>query len=107
MPRGGTQEGSYPPNGAVCVEGTGQRAGKTMFNCKECEERLYTFLDRELDEAEQREVREHLDRCPPCVERFQFEGNVLHAIGEIGRKGGCPEETRKRILRACGKEALI
>lgn len=78
-----------------------------MFNCKECEERLYTFLDRELDEAEQREVREHLDRCPPCVERFQFEGNVLHAIGAIGRKGGCPEETRKRILRACGKEALI
>lgn len=87
--------------------GQGIRAGKTMFNCKECTERLYTYLDRELDEREQREVQEHLDRCPPCVERFRFEGNVLHLIGSIGRKEGCPDEARKRILRACGKEALI
>lgn len=74
-----------------------------MFDCKACEERLYQFLDRELDPEEQREVREHLERCPPCVDRFRFEGNVLREIGAIARKGGCPEETRQRLLRAFGR----
>lgn len=91
------------PGGAV-PRGRGQvKAGETMFDCKKCEERLYQFLDRELDPDEQREVREHLDHCPPCVDRFRFEGNILRAIGAIARKGSCPEETRQRILRACGR----
>ena len=38
------------------------------------------------------------------VDRVRFEGNVLRAVGEIARTTGCPDETRTRILRACGKE---
>jgi anti-sigma factor (TIGR02949 family) len=78
-----------------------------MYDCKECEERLYQFLDRELDADEQLQVREHLSRCRPCLDHFRFEGNVLRALGEIARTTGCPGDTRKRILKACGKEALI
>lgn len=74
-----------------------------MYSCKECEERVYTFLDRELSDEEQLEVRQHLSRCRDCLDRFRFEGNVLRAIGHVGRKTGCPEETRERLLRAIGR----
>jgi mycothiol system anti-sigma-R factor len=74
-----------------------------MFDCKKCEERLYQFLDRELDPDEQREVHRHLEHCPPCRDRFEFEGNILRAIGTIARKGNCPDAARQRILRACGR----
>lgn len=77
-----------------------------MYSCEECEERLYPFLDRELDAGEQLLVREHLSRCRPCLNRFRFEGNVVRSIGEVARSVGCPQEARLRILRACGKEAL-
>ncbi len=78
-----------------------------MYNCKECLERLYPFLDRELNQTEQLEVQLHLGRCRPCVTRFRFEGNVLRYIGEVARATGCPEEARRRILRTCGKEYLV
>ena len=76
-----------------------------MYNCRECLERLYPFLDRELNEEEQAEVRHHLDRCRPCRGRFRFEGNMLQLVGQVARATNCPEETRRRILRACGREA--
>lgn len=77
-----------------------------MYSCQECEERLYQFLDRELDSGEQLQVREHLSRCMPCLNHFRFEGNVLRAFGEVARRAGCPDEARQRILRACGKGVL-
>lgn len=76
-----------------------------MYNCRECKERLYPFLDRELDPAERQEVQEHLTRCAGCDKRFRFEGNVLRYIGEVARSTHCPDEARARILRACGKAA--
>ena len=75
-----------------------------MYDCKECVERLYPFLDRELNEAEQLEVRQHLDRCSGCRHRFTFEGNVLHLVGQVARATSCPDDTRQRILRACGRK---
>lgn len=77
-----------------------------MYDCDECLERLYPFLDRALDEAEQVEVRRHLSLCRPCLTRFRFEGNVLRAVGEAARTTGCPEEVRLRILRVVGRAAL-
>ena len=76
-----------------------------MYNCQDCMDRLYPFLDRELDDREQLLVREHLSLCRHCLDRVRFEGNVLRSVGEIARSTGCPQETKVRILRACGKEA--
>jgi len=75
------------------------------MNCTECVERLYPFLDRELDSAEQVQVREHLSLCRDCLSRFRFEGNVLRFVGQVARTTGCPDATRQRILRACGRDA--
>ena len=77
-----------------------------MYSCSECMEQIYTFLDRELSEDEQLEVRQHLSLCRDCLDRFRFEGNVLRALGTVGRKVGCPEETKQRVLKAIGKSAI-
>ena len=75
-----------------------------MYSCRECLERLYPFLDRELNQGEQQEVRQHLALCSHCRSRFRFEGNMLQLVGQVARATGCPEEARRRILRACGHE---
>ena len=77
-----------------------------MYNCTECMEQIYPFLDRELSGAEQLEVRQHLSLCRDCLDRFRFEGNVLRALGTVGRKVGCPEDTKQRLLKAIGKTAV-
>ena len=88
------------------VEERGRGSSKAMYSCEECEERLYPFLDRELDAGEQLLVREHLSLCRQCLNRFRFEGNVLRSVGEVARSVSCPQEVRLRILRTWGKEAL-
>ena len=77
-----------------------------MYGCKDCKERLYPFLDRELDEGEQVLVRQHLEVCGHCVVRFRFEGGVLRFVGEAARTTCCPDEARRRILRAFGRESV-
>jgi len=76
-----------------------------MYSCTECMEQLYPFLDRALNDDEQLEVRQHLSLCRECLDRFRFEGNVLRAIGTVGRKYSCPDETKERLLKAIGKTA--
>ena len=76
-----------------------------MYSCTECMEQLYPFLDRELNDDEQLEVRQHLSLCRECLDRFRFEGNVLRAVGTVSRKIGCPDETKQRLLKAIGKTA--
>lgn len=57
------------------------------MNCRDSLDRLYTFLDRELTEAEVQEVYVHLERCPPCVHHFRFESNLKRLV-----KLSCAEE---------------
>ena len=58
-----------------------------MMNCKETMARLQTFLDRELSEADVREVRMHLEACPPCQNHFTFEERLRILV----KTRGCPE----------------
>lgn len=72
-----------------------------MANCSEAMQRLYEFLDRELTPEEQRVVQSHLDRCPPCVDLFRFEANILTFVGSKCRETAAPPELRKRVERLC------
>jgi mycothiol system anti-sigma-R factor len=72
-----------------------------MDNCKEAVHRLYQYLDRELSEDEQRIVQTHLSHCPPCMELFRFEENVLTFIGSKCRETAAPAELRDRVRKLC------
>lgn len=74
-----------------------------MANCQDTLDKLYTFLDRELDPVERREVEAHLSLCPPCREVFRIEYNVLRAVGEKCRETAAPPELVARVKRLCGE----
>jgi mycothiol system anti-sigma-R factor len=64
------------------------------MNCKQTIERLQTFLDRELSDSEIREVRMHLDDCPPCLNHFRFEERLKRLVRQ-----GCDPEKAPSSLR--------
>lgn len=50
------------------------------MNCDECSQKLERFVDRELSEAEVRELQRHLQDCPPCEDRYRFEDNLRRLV---------------------------
>lgn len=72
-----------------------------MSNCKEAVARLNQYLDRELNDDEQQVVRKHLERCPPCLDLFHFEENVLTFIGDRCRETTAPPSLRDKVQKLC------
>jgi mycothiol system anti-sigma-R factor len=72
--------------------------------CNETMERLYRYLDRELTPDEQVQVQEHLDRCPPCRDRFHFEEDVLRLVRRCGRDLSAPPELVAKVRKMCDQE---
>lgn len=50
------------------------------MNCVECMERLDSFVDRELSDADLHEVRHHLADCPPCEGVFQLRLDMKRLV---------------------------
>ncbi len=42
-------------------------------DCEHVLERVYEFLDNELDSASGDAIRHHLAQCEPCLDRFDVE----------------------------------
>lgn len=69
------------------------------MNCRECVDHLYEFLDRELTPELEREIREHLEDCPPCSEQYDFEELFKKFLRARCRTQGAPAELKMRVLR--------
>ena len=65
------------------------------MNCKECMDRLEQLVDRELSPLEASEAQIHLENCPPCSERFEFESGMKRLVRTC-----CGQETAPEALRA-------
>ncbi len=50
------------------------------MTCQECIEVLHLYLDRELTEAEVRQVERHLGDCPDCLTFFDFKKDVRKLV---------------------------
>jgi len=66
------------------------------MNCRECVEHLYEFLDRELTPELEREIRDHLEDCPPCGGAVRFRRVVPEHSCARGADAGAPAELKKR-----------
>jgi anti-sigma factor (TIGR02949 family) len=69
------------------------------MNCGDALDHLYEFLDRELTPDVERQVREHLEACRPCVHHFDFEQAFLQFLQARCRARCAPPELKRRILR--------
>ena len=65
--------------------------------CTEVLDRIYAYLDGELDTTDQSKVRQHLDECGPCLREFGLED----AVKKLIRKRCCdpaPADLRAKVL---------
>jgi len=78
--------------------------GSAQHKCAIAVERLYRFLDHDLDEADMADVKRHLDECLRCLEAFDFELSLRVVIASKCRDQ-VPEMVRVRIWKAIQSEA--
>jgi mycothiol system anti-sigma-R factor len=67
-------------------------------HCGEALEKLYAYLDQELDAASVVVIRSHLDECPPCGDVFSFEERLLTII-----RTGLREEVPVAVVIGCAR----
>lgn len=66
------------------------------ISCEEVIERLFDYLDRELDAHTRQEIDRHLERCHDCFSRAEFERRLRERVASTGTQPA-PERLRRRI----------
>jgi mycothiol system anti-sigma-R factor len=67
-------------------------------DCSVVLDRVYEYIDNELDTADCLQVRRHLDECGPCLARYGLE-EAVKAL--VHRSCGCdevPQDLRSKVL---------
>jgi anti-sigma factor (TIGR02949 family) len=76
----------------------GDRRGPAPIDCAEVMERLYEYIDGELDAPDLVErIRAHLEACERCYPHYRFEKAFLRFLAEQ-RVRGVPPELRRRVF---------
>jgi mycothiol system anti-sigma-R factor len=66
--------------------------------CVEVLDRIYTYLDGELDQGSCAEVRDHLDECGPCLREYGLEEVVKKLVGKCCGCDPVPDDLRSKVL---------
>ena len=66
-------------------------------DCAEILDRVYSFIDGELDEADCHQIQHHLDECAPCLAKDDLE-RVVKALVARSCRESAPEGLRSRVL---------
>ena len=61
--------------------------------CEQTMRQLSVYIDRELSDAELREVKAHLEDCPPCDKVFEFQAEMKRLV----RKECCTDDAPARL----------
>lgn len=64
--------------------------------CNEAMKQVYRYLDGEMTWWRAREIRHHLEDCPPCGEAFSYEDHFLKVVRQ-GLKEEPPTEMMERL----------
>lgn len=67
-------------------------------SCEEVIERLFDYLDRELDVQQAEEIERHLARCRDCFTRAEFEKRLRERVAASGTVPA-PPRLRSRVQR--------
>jgi anti-sigma factor RsiW len=72
-----------------------------FINCQEALQRLFDYLDHELDEARREEMEQHLKICRSCYSRSEFEKRLKLRLAGVGAEKPAAE-FEQRIRRLIG-----
>jgi mycothiol system anti-sigma-R factor len=66
-------------------------------DCSEVLERIFDFIDNELDRADKSEIQHHLDECLPCLQKYDLERTVKALVARSCSEHA-PEALREKVL---------
>lgn len=75
-----------------------------MMPCGEVMERLWAFLDGELDASDEAAVRRHLEMCNRCYPQYDFQRAYFEFTRRVRKTDGAPPELRRRLFQAILEE---
>ena len=84
-----------PENGERVTDSS----GSSQISCQQAVERVYEYLDGELDALATEQVREHIEMCRKCYPYFNFERIFVDHLRSRALKVSCSQELEDRILR--------
>ena len=70
----------------------------TTTECEHVLDRIYEFLDHELDSASSDEIREHLVGCEPCLDRYDVEQAVKTLVNRTCGGDKAPTHLRSKVM---------
>ncbi|MDZ7779010.1 MAG: zf-HC2 domain-containing protein [Gemmatimonadota bacterium] len=68
------------------------------ISCEEAAERLFEWLDNELDPNMEERVGTHLETCARCYPWLVFEQSFREAVSRAAQHHDVPPELRDRII---------
>ncbi len=66
-------------------------------DCNEILDRVYVFIDNELDGASCEQIQTHLDECGPCLREVDLE-RMVKALVARSCTEQAPVELRQRVM---------
>ena len=99
--------GQHGPSGGTHASGgSGPSSGTAaaMIPCEEASARLFEYLDGELEDVSEEEVRLHLEVCERCYPRAQFEKHFLEALRRSRNGGRASQSLRDRVLKSLAED---
>jgi mycothiol system anti-sigma-R factor len=66
--------------------------------CSEVLDRVYSYLDGEMDQVSYAQVKVHLDECGPCLREFGLEEAVKKLVAKHCGCDPVPSELRGKVL---------
>jgi len=67
-------------------------------DCSEVIEKVYLYLDGEIDDETRHIVRVHLDECAPCLRKFGLEQDVKALVARTCGGDVAPDGLRQRLV---------
>jgi mycothiol system anti-sigma-R factor len=68
-------------------------------DCGEVLDRVYSYLDGELDDTRCADIKQHLDECGPCLQEYGLEQVVKQLVAKHCGCDPIPEDLRSKVLR--------
>ncbi len=78
-----------------------------MIECHEALEKLFEFLDRELEPGEHEQVAKHFEVCARCYPHLVFEQSFRDALNRAREGEATPPEARGKVMEALRKEGFV
>ncbi len=81
-------------------------APEEMISCDEALERLFEYLDGELEDETEEKVARHFEICRRCYPRLSFEKAFQDALHRVKQGEEAPREVKDRVLEILSQEGF-